>query len=210
MKNLVVIGMPCSPSCKADVFTTMFCVLQGLQKNRIWKTAFSSYVDIGRNKIISEALENPKVTHIFFVDWDTRPPMDTIDKLLALDTDVAAGVYPFFLDGRFVWSAAQRDDFEEGAFWETPKTLPEKAFQAQAVGGSTILVKREVFEQVGWPWFEVTYKTNKAGVQQPLGEDVNFSRKVRHAGFDIWVDPSIKCGHYKYNNLMDFIEKGFS
>lgn len=62
-----------------------------------------------------------------------------------------------------------------------------------AAGGSGLLVRREVFERVPQPWFQM-------GQFNPemAGEDVFFSERVRNAGFPIYVDLDTTIGH---NNI---------
>jgi len=52
-----------------------------------------------------------------------------------------------------------------------------------------MLIKTPVLEKIGAPWFEFSYEPER------VGEDVNFCRKARKAGYNIWVDPTIQVRH---------------
>ncbi len=66
--------------------------------------------------------------------------------------------------------------------------VPDKPFTVEIAGTAGMLVRKEVFEAVGYPYFEST-----DGLY--LNEDIEFSRKVRAAGFEILADPDAHIGH---------------
>jgi len=68
--------------------------------------------------------------------------------------------------------------------------LPEDGglFEVHAAGSAGMMVKRHVFEEIGFPWFE-----NSDGIS--TNEDVEFCRKAREAGFKIWCDTDVRLGH---------------
>ena len=164
-----------------------------------WGFAVGHFIDVNRNSLIKTALDDPNTTHIFFVDSDTIPPPDAIKRLLAHDKDVIAGVSP-------LWSktelAAAWNVVREGSKKVAINELPEKPFKALAIGGSTILIKRTVLEKIEPPYFKVLYREDGS---LKVSEDLYFSYMVRKAGFDLWVDPSIKCGHNNPSDLLDWV-----
>lgn len=66
--------------------------------------------------------------------------------------------------------------------------VPDEPFTVEVAGTAGMLVRREVFDAIGYPYFEST-----DGLY--LNEDIEFSRKVRAAGFDLLVDPDAHIGH---------------
>lgn len=62
--------------------------------------------------------------------------------------------------------------------------------QVDATGGPGMVIRREVLEAVGDPWFE-TNPTSRVFPQ----EDLYFSRKVREAGYPIYVDLDCPIDH---------------
>jgi hypothetical protein len=58
-------------------------------------------------------------------------------------------------------------------------------------GCGCILYKTEVFENIEPPWFEFTETEDG----RPMGEDITFCKKLKEAGYEIFVDTSIVIGH---------------
>jgi len=77
------------------------------------------------------------------------------------------------------------------ALTECPCVLepaPDDALvRADGSGGAFLLVHREVFETLDEPWFE------RDALKR--GEDFYFFQNARRAGFELWVDRSVICGH---------------
>ena len=67
-------------------------------------------------------------------------------------------------------------------------SIPDEPFTVEVAGTGGMLVRREVLDAVGYPYFEST-----DGLY--LNEDIEFSRKVREAGFEIKVDPTCRMAH---------------
>lgn len=69
-------------------------------------------------------------------------------------------------------------------------TLPFELNHLQEVdgcGAHFFLVKREVLEAIPYPWFQCT--------RDSAGEDFDFCRKVKKAGFKIYADFGLYTGH---------------
>lgn len=177
----------------------------GLAKGGVYAEA----PEYARNAMVTEAREGD-ITHILTLDADVVPPEDTILKLLRHDRDIIAGVYPLFVGGKKLWSFSMEMPICEGeplilrgngiyAQIDQPLApytkLPRKPFRVKALAGSTILIKREVFENLMQPW----YRTLRTNGKVMMGHDFWFSNRAREAGFDLWVDPTIICKHY--NNV---------
>ncbi len=162
--------------------------------------------ELARNWAISEFLTNPKnkdKTHIFFIDSDTEPMNPyAIEKLLSHNKPVVAGVTPIVRvaeDIRCMWSVVtgDGDDYDPISI----EGLPTKLFQAKRVGGTTLLVRRDVLEKLEKPYQISTWKDDMTG--QTFSEDFYFSDKIREAGFNIYVDPTVICHHYHNFDLLD-------
>jgi len=203
--DYVVLGMPLGRDFKVDIVTAMYFTIHSLQSpRREAKVVPSPSAAIGRTTIIKEVLENKEATHLFLLDSDTRPPADTIERLLAHDKDIVAGVTPMIISGNLVWSAAR--DTKDGLYlWYGFNDLPKKLFQTTCIGGTTLLIKRKVLEAMEWPYYVEQYK-DVDGDQRRSGEDVYFCEKAIKLGFEIWVDPSIKCGHQQTKDLLQLFK----
>jgi hypothetical protein len=66
--------------------------------------------------------------------------------------------------------------------------MPEpELMEVDGCGMHFCLIRRDVIEAIEPPWF----KRNQAGA----GEDFYFCRKVKEAGFGIYLDLSVQTGH---------------
>ena len=75
-----------------------------------------------------------------------------------------------------------------------------RLFKADGVGLGFCLVKRGVFESIEYPWFEQSY-IDYGIIHDQLSEDFTWCDKVRAAGFEIWIDPTIKVKHLKSREI---------
>ena len=131
-------------------------------------------------------------THILFIDDDMVFPAVTLQKMLRLDKDVVGVVAYSRKPGD-----ASTVEIREGEVLARPD-VPSKPFKAHAVGGGVLLVKMDVFGGLQEPYFG--FKTYPNGVTL-MGEDSWFCERVRNAGKEIWVDPTIEIKHlgdYEY------------
>jgi len=64
--------------------------------------------------------------------------------------------------------------------------------RVDAVGGTGVLVRRDVLESLTPPWYMDEYDDN--GLMD-CGEDFYFSRKLTDAGYEIWADFGLVQAH---------------
>jgi hypothetical protein len=141
-----------------------------------------------RNIMIRTALEQ-NATHILFIDDDMAVPSDGLIKLLAHDKDIVSGLYllrnyphfplmfkRWFPDGRCQY------DF----------LTPDKKGLVPVVniGLGFCLIKIDVFKKLKDPWITL-------GAYEKDGwcDDINFFNKCREAGYEMFVDTDVACGH---------------
>jgi hypothetical protein len=114
------------------------------------------------------------------------------------DQGIVSGLY-HLKAGDYAPVAMRNGEQQDGSsvtrYWhdrdyiETPDALRPQ----QVVGMGCTLVPMTVFDAIGpRPWFE--YENDDEGWPR-VSEDVPFCRKASAAGFGIWLDPSVKCGH---------------
>jgi hypothetical protein len=192
---MVVIGVPVDKNHTIDVRTAAYCSAE-CNSNVQWGYASSREAGIGRSTFAYTALKDLGVTHLYFIDSDVVPPLGSLHKLLCHDLPIVAGIYPMRTN-EDSWS------FKTGDGWRSrSEELPEGLIDATCVGGSTLLIKREVFEKIERPWFKIVYRAiDDEGQCYDEGEDEYFSRIAREAGYKLMVDPTIICKHYNYREL---------
>lgn len=193
---MIVIGVPVDKDFRIDVRTAAYCSAEAMRPGVKWGYASSRDAGVGRSTIIHFALKNPDVTHIYFIDSDVVPPDGALQKLFDYDLPIVAGIYPMCTD-KPCWS------FKTGNGWQSVKEpILQTMINATCIGGSTILIKREVFEKLKPPCFKSVYrKIDDKGVCYDEGEDEYFSRLAIEAGYKLIVDPTIICEHFNYRKI---------
>lgn len=143
----------------------------------------------GRNVIIKEALKHD-CTHIVFFDDDIAMPKDTMMKLMEHgDKDAVTGLYlmrnyphqPILFDTAL-------PDGSCGFHFLTDKT--DGLIKVKNAGLGCCIIKTDVFRRMEEPWIR-------------LGEleldhwcdDIGFFNRFHAAGFELYCDLSIRCGH---------------
>ena len=151
------------------------------------------YVHSADNQLVQDLLKDENLTHLFHTEMDMLLPDDTIIKLLQVDQDIVSGLY-FIRNGNGQPCLYKRSFvFKENPYAMTPVTLfPEKdKFKLNGCPGlGCVLIKRNVFEKVSFPWFDLKEST--------YGSDIFFYTKVLEKKIDVWVDPTVKCAQIDY------------
>lgn len=76
----------------------------------------------------------------------------------------------------------------------TQHDIPETGvFEVDAAGSAGMLVRRQVLDDVGDPWFYNT--TDQQGRQVVVNEDVTFCTRARDLGYRIHCTPDVVLGH---------------
>ncbi len=156
-----------------------------------WETKFRFGWDLadGQNALIQEALERGKEWVWLMGDDHVWSP-GLLRKLLAHDLDL---VIPLCLMRNppyrpVNWLATDDpdqvrrlnlDDYPDGGLVEIA-----------ASGAAGLLIRANVFDKIPEPWFETG-----TGITNRVGEDVNFCKKAREAGFRIYCDLDSVLGH---------------
>jgi hypothetical protein len=167
----------------------------------------SMLAEYARNNIIRDFLEKEMfagMTHLLFMDHDTAPvDPDMLVRLLAYEKDVVAGVTPILLTNTdppsLQWNVQGKDQKNMEL-----NTLSGELFQAEKVGGTSILIARHVLEALPRPYQESIMDDNHENFK--TGEDYYFCNQIRQAGFDIWIDPTQMCHHFHTIDILSIVE----
>jgi len=136
----------------------------------------------------------PKPTHILFVDYDVLPRSTTLKKLLEHDKDIVCATYPIIQKCKISWCLSKEEPFK---LMDIPD-LPKNPFKVNVGSNGMMLVKMDVFDNIEWPYWRNKYFED--GIK--MGADIFFFDKVKKAGYDVWVDPKLTCGHFKMVDLL--------
>lgn len=143
-----------------------------------------------RNIIIEQALKID-ATHVLFVDDDMAYPVDALLKLLEHDKDVVTALYLMRSYPHF--PVAFDEAYENGKckfmfLTHNPEATPLVPIVNCGLG--FVLIKTEVFRALSEPWVTLG-EIEKDG----WCDDVAFFNKVRKAGFGMFMDLNVRCGH---------------
>ncbi len=176
-------------------------------------------VDHSRNLTIDAFLDAPAAQDCewyYTIDSDTVPfppkneeiPEGTLNRLLGHKKKVICGM-TFSTKGGQLWIPIMKEN--PTSSWSPDwslygqETYPLVKLKKGGIGAATMLIHRSVIEKVK-ERFGVCWKDHYDDMsgRRILGQDLDFSRKIRAVGEEIWADMEIICDHYKTVNLKDF------
>jgi len=155
------------------------------------------YVHQAANKIVNEA-RDADMTHIFWTESDMILPTDCLIKLMEVDKDIVSGVYFLRGSGEPCLYAPTPVEIKENPYLHTPVTVYDERgpFKLHKKAGGCpgmgcVLMKMGVFDKMERPYFDL--KANSEGKRDGYGQDLYFYTKVKWAGIEVWVTPSVVC-----------------
>lgn len=154
-----------------------------------------NWIMYGRNGLVDIFLKGD-YTHLFWVDADTVPPGKTVEYFLKADKDIIGGITPMLMDNGLMWNYQIKKN--ESPACGSP--LGDETYQVDRLGGTTLLVKRKVYEALEQPCYEM--RTDENG--NNVSNDFNFCDKAKDSGFEIWVNTRCKCNHINNVDLLYF------
>jgi len=163
-----------------------------------------SVVSRARNLLAKDFLESP-CTDLLFIDSDINFNPEDVFRLLAWSIDPKKGIVAGVPSVRRADKTyiATLDETENGEVVMNGMGL----VRAKRVATAFMMIQREVFEKLRDAHPEWLYNDQRAGKELHsffdfkstregyIGEDFLFCDRVREAGFEVWIDPTIKLGH---------------
>jgi len=149
------------------------------------------FADRARNEAAKELLDSDK-THIVMLDADHRHPTDVVHRLCRRVIEdperLVVGGLNFKRNAPFSPLACYVS--EQGIY--RPHEWEPECAEVDAIGTGCIIIAREVFEQVEWPWFinDPHYPSKTLG-----SHDNYFCQKAKEAGIKIWCDFTLTSPH---------------
>ncbi len=133
--------------------------------------------------------------YMFWVDSDVYFSPADFERLLAHDKDIVSGVYAMmhgYNENKELLISMSAADLTNNLYGADAHGMQKALW----FGFGFCLIKRGVFEKIERPWFP-TEKRIMAGKPGVSGEDICFCLKAGEAGFDLWVDCSLRLPHKK-------------
>lgn len=144
---------------------------------------------VARNTIARMA-QDRGVDYVLMVDSDTIVPPDTLELMLEDPVDVCLGVCPRKNTTSGTTAIIKLGDPSYRDSY-TYSDLPEGRTQVKGGGFACALVKTTVFTRLDYPYFQYTTSTDGS----TLSEDFYFCSNAVFMGYDIYMDPRVRCGH---------------
>lgn len=179
----ITLAMACTDIIRAKTANAIGCAIIGDPTIVDFLMMQSCDIVSSRTWLVQQAIEKG-YTHICFVDSDMLFPHEAIRKLLAHDKDIIAVDYN------------KRTFPLESVVTHLPETENRDValYKCAVAGAGLMLIKLKVFTdgKLAAPWFN--FGRGKFG-EHVMGEDAWFCNTARDAGYEIWIDNSIKVYH---------------
>ena len=168
----------------------------------VWRTPGYSAIDQARNRMAYDALYRRGFDEIMWVDADVEFDPDDFEKLRSHNLPVCAAAYPFKGYPRFTIETFNEEPLVFGSGGSLVKV------KSAATG--FLLIRKPVFEAVRkmfrLPLCNTSFDNPMIPFFHPqmfyenrewfyLGEDFSFCRMAAKAGFDIWLDTTVRLKH---------------
>ena len=144
-------------------------------------------INNARNLLVKRALDNVTTSHVLFLDDDMTFRPDFLMRLASHNEDIVGGL-----------AFKRTPDFQPCVYMKKEDgnhypILPTEFQEVDAIGTGGVLIRRQVFEKLRYPWFETWY--DKDDDNRLYSVDFDFCIKARKAGIKIHVDPAAEMGH---------------
>ena len=181
----VAIAIPSASTVHADFCMSLATMCYNLNElPLVMITCRSSIVAEARNNGIKIA-QDAKADYVFFVDSDMTFPHNALLRLLVRNEDVIGATYS---------RRTPPITFLGEILKDQPDDAPPGLLEMARIPTGCLLIRMSVFEKLKAPYFRFRVDET-AG--QIIGEDYDFSDRVRELGYRIWCDPvlSKELGH---------------
>lgn len=202
----VMVGMPIGsgsvpwPTAVSLMSTVRACDKAGVPI-KIEAPAGGSVVQWARS-MTAEAFLKSDFTHLFWIDSDIVWSPDDFFRLVgfAAMLDVVGATYPFkkepvgFLINLIEDAEGNGEVNGLGCVKIRSMGIGFTIFK-RAVIEKVAATKPRVMDRINGVEYADIFRVDRTAQNGPRGEDVAFFDDVREAGFDVWLDPSIRLGH---------------
>lgn len=156
-------------------------------------------VDVVRNNICEMFLKSSS-EYLLMLDDDMVPPRNLLD-MAGHEKDVIGGLYYAFLPTRGIYSVAYRIH-EDGSVerFDIGSRIEHQGLKAvDLIGTGCMMIHRRVLDALEKPFFRVV--ADETATTLVDTEDFYFCQKAAKAGFSVYLDTDVPCGHVKQMDL---------
>ena len=147
-----------------------------------------------RNNIAEKALDG-KFDYVMMVDSDVIVPSDALKYMLDPEADVVIACSPRKNTKERMSTLCTPEDNPVGKGFHNALSYSDLQGSARILlkggGFSCVLIRTEVFTKLKYPYFKYVVYENRSA----LSEDYYFCNKCNAAGYKIYADPRVHCGH---------------
>jgi hypothetical protein len=154
-------------------------------------------IDRARNESVRHFLTTD-CTWLVMIDNDTYPPENFLNVIVEAERDgkfIVGLPCPMLSKAGVTFNVAHTTDHADLA--ACMNYLPPGWTKVDYTGTGMIAIRRCVLEAVRAPWFSFT---------PTMGEDFNFSRMAREAGFQVWTHGNFACDHLHTYSLLELLK----
>ncbi len=140
--------------------------------------------------------------YLVWIDDDQAVAWSQIQQLIAYDKPVVAG-WTATAGLQYTAMTEKQDEGYRAKHGMYPKVSigdmekRKDLFKCYAIGFGLVVIQKGVVEKLRYPWFGPIPRTESNGVITTMSDDESFCFRLREAGFDMWVDPTVRIGHEK-------------
>jgi hypothetical protein len=221
-----VFCVPGNPSSGLQSGTLLGCIVELMKigKNVLIRSGFANNIYHVRNICLAnKSFELDQVPFedycadydkIVWVDSDNLIKASDVLKLSSHDVDIVAGWYS--MAPRETGLLGPYNKVACGLFGDVNKPWTRRPYllglmpfikrnemgliPAHYTGFGLTVIKKGVFEAIGFPWFESwkqIYQIQNFKMCEVVTDDDGFCQKAMKKGFKIWIDPEVRIGHEK-------------
>ena len=195
-----------------------------------------AYVQRVKNTIMNRFMEDDEATDLLMVDSDMEWPVNAVLEMMLCPEEIIVGSYPM-KNAWEVWtSRAKFTKDEQGEWSATERTLPNNGslIEGEDLAGGFMLIKRSALEKFMAFYPDLRYLDPSADTMVPnrlyteyftagtlksngekygtfVGEDRQFSRRLKEMGMRWWIYTNVEFGHWGVKqwkgNYKDYLDK---
>ncbi len=189
-KKKILIAIPTARNIEVETFKAIY----DLEIPEGYQTTFQYFygynIDQIRNLIADWVVKG--FDYLFSVDSDIAFDPDTLKKLLAHDKDIVSGLYIQRKLGQHILEIYEDNQYGGVSNIGYSKIKGRGLVPIAGCGFGCVLVKSKVMRDIGYPQFRYHSALDH---RNTVSEDVDFCKKARNRGFEIFADTTILCRH---------------